>query len=178
MACPLGGATRRRKVIRPQKARPSAIKRPAVMIGLLIAIALGAAAALWPAYQPPYRLEDHDPAIVASGERVYMSQCAACHGIRLEGQPNWRTRDASGRLPAPPHDSSGHTWHHDDRTLFWIVKLGVGEMIGDRNYQSNMPAYGGQLTDDEIVAVLSYIKRQWPEAIRQQHDALNAGRSR
>jgi mono/diheme cytochrome c family protein len=147
------------------------------MIGLPLLVAL-AAAGMWSFEGTAPTLRADDVAVVASGERVYASHCAACHGIRLEGQPNWRTRDASGRMPAPPHDESGHTWHHDDRTLFKIVKLGVGEMIGDRNYQSNMPVYGGQLSDAEIVAVLSYIKRQWPEAIRQKHDALNAGNLR
>ena len=36
-----------------------------------------------------------------------------------------------------------------------------------------MPIYGGVLSDDEIVAVLSWIKAQWPPEIRQRHDEIN-----
>ena len=114
-----------------------------------------------------------DPDVVALGAEVYAAQCASCHGADLEGQPDWRRRDADGRLPAPPHDVSGHTWHHDGETLFRLTKYGVGALIGDPDYPSNMPAYDGVLSDDEIVAVLSYIKSTWPEEIRAQHDAMS-----
>jgi hypothetical protein len=48
----------------------------------------------------------------------------ALPGANLEGQPNWKERQANGRLPAPPHDASGHTWHHPDAQLFGITKQG------------------------------------------------------
>jgi cytochrome c5 len=48
----------------------------------------------------------------AIGKRVYDAHCALCHAPNLEGQPNWRERLSSGRLPAPPHGASGRTWHH------------------------------------------------------------------
>ena len=53
-----------------------------------------------------------DPELVALGASVYAQHCAACHGRELEGEPNWRRRKADGTLPAPPHDATGHTWHH------------------------------------------------------------------
>ena len=105
------------------------------------------------------------------GQRVYEAQCAACHGARLEGQPDWRTRLPSGRLPAPPHDASGHTWHHTGPVLFGIVKHGV-QAYAPPGYESDMPAYGGLLSDSEIWAVLSYIKSTWPAEIQRRHDAL------
>ena len=46
---------------------------------------------------------------IAQGETLYVQSCASCHGANLEGQPDWRTPDATGRLPAPPHDETGHT---------------------------------------------------------------------
>ena len=76
-------------------------------------------------------------------------------------------------MPAPPHDESGHTWHHSDQYLFLMTKYGIEEMIGKR-YPNNMPAYKDVLTDNEIIAVLSYIKSTWPEHIKQQHDLLNS----
>ena len=49
------------------------------------------------------------------GQKVYGEYCASCHGANLEGQPDWKRRLENGRMPAPPHDESGHTWHHSDQ---------------------------------------------------------------
>lgn len=113
-----------------------------------------------------------DPEVVANGQSIYTANCAACHGKTLEGQPNWRSPGVDGRLPAPPHDQTGHTWHHDGNTLFRLTKYGTGAFIGDPDYETNMPIYEGILTDDEIIAVLSYIKSTWPQGIRDRHDAM------
>jgi len=123
---------------------------------------------------PPYQLRPDDAAVIASGRKVYEAHCAACHGARLEGQPNWRERDAAGRLPAPPHDASGHTWHHPDEVLFRITKYGVAKAANLKDYDSAMPAYEGVLSDAEITAVLSWIQSQWPAAIRRQQDEVDA----
>ncbi len=117
-------------------------------------------------------LAPSDPNIVALGETVYASNCASCHGVNLEGQPNWRAPGPDERLPAPPHDATGHTWHHDGDTLFRLTKYGTAALIGDPSYENNMPIYDGILTDDEIIAVLSYIKFNWPQDNRDHHDAL------
>lgn len=101
-------------------------------------------------------LQPDDPRIVARGAEVYASECASCHGINLEGQPNWRMRGDDGLLPAPPHDASGHTWHHDDETLFILTKYGLSGLM-ENAPSSGMPAYDGVLSDEDIVAVLSYI---------------------
>ena len=119
------------------------------------------------------RLRPDDAQLVAQGKQVYEAQCAACHGRNLEGQPNWRHRDSAGRLPAPPHDASGHTWHHPDEVLFRLTKYGVAKAANLKDYQSAMPAYEGVLSDREIVAVLSWIKAQWPQDIRRKHDEVN-----
>lgn len=106
-------------------------------------------------------------ALVATGQQVYASQCAACHGANLEGQANWRTRKGNGRLPAPPHDASGHTWHHDDMSLFQLTKFGLATLIG-QPIESDMPAFDGKLSDEEIWASLAYIKSRWPQKIQQR----------
>lgn len=121
----------------------------------------------------PVRLQPGDRAVLELGRKVYAAQCASCHGARLEGQPNWQQRDAQGLMPAPPHDASGHTWHHTDELLFRITKHGVAKAANLKDYVSAMPAFEGTLSDAEIVAALSWIKSQWPAEIRRKHDALN-----
>ncbi|HET7408646.1 MAG TPA: cytochrome c [Paracoccaceae bacterium] len=105
------------------------------------------------------------PEMLARGEAVYAGNCASCHGAELEGQPNWKRRLESGRMPAPPHDETGHTWHHSDAALFRLTKEGVAAVIGG-DYESDMPAFGDVLTDEEILAVLAFIKSTWPERQR------------
>lgn len=124
------------------------------------------------------RLQADDAQLLATGQAVYTRHCAGCHGANLEGQPNWRLRDAAGRLPAPPHDASGHTWHHPDEVLFNITKYGVAKTANLKDYQSNMPAYEGVLSDAEILAVLSWIKSRWPAGIREKQELVNAEAAR
>lgn len=99
------------------------------------------------------------------GRTVYLDNCAACHGVELEGQPDWMARLSNGRLPAPPHDETGHTWHHSDAQLFRIVKEGLASIAP--GYETDMPAFGATMTDTEITAVLDYIKSTWPDRVRE-----------
>ena len=122
----------------------------------------------------PHALRPDDAALVARGSAIYAQHCAACHGVRGEGQPNWRDRGPNGLLPAPPHDASGHTWHHPDAQLFDITRRGMAAVIQQPAYPSAMPAYQGVLSDADIVAVLSHIKAQWPPELRAHHDQVNA----
>lgn len=104
-----------------------------------------------------------DGANVELGAKVYFTHCAACHGGALEGQPNWKVRNAAGALPAPPHDSSGHTWHHPDEVLVYVI--GNGGKAFDPN--ATMPAFGETLTEAEQQAVLDFIKSHWGRAERE-----------
>ncbi|HCE22837.1 MAG TPA: cytochrome c [Hyphomonas sp.] len=106
------------------------------------------------------------------GRQLYLDNCAACHGETLEGQPQWRERLPNGRMPAPPHDETGHTWHHSDEQLFRITHDGVAAIVGG-NYESDMPAFGDLLTDDEIEAILDYIKSTWPERARAYQEQMS-----
>ncbi len=112
--------------------------------------------------------------IVALGASIYAANCASCHGANLEGQADWKSRDENGMMPAPPHDESGHTWHHTDKLLFELTKFGLAKTANLENFQTYMPVYENLLTDEEIIAVLSYIKSTWPEEIRLRHDQMNA----
>src|SRR5690242_150069 len=85
----------------------------------------GAALALLLSAAPTGPATAADTAEVEHGARVYAAECAACHGAALEGQPRWWQADASGRVPAPPLDASGHAWQHPDAQLVEFVAHGM-----------------------------------------------------
>jgi ABC-type transport system substrate-binding protein len=125
-----------------------------------------------PAETQPRHADPDNTERVAVGEKVYVSFCAGCHGANLEGQPNWQQRLPMGNFPAPPHDETGRTWHHADRWLFEITKFG-GMHFAPGGYRSAMPAYRDVLADDEIWAVLAFIKSRWPPSIRAHQEREN-----
>ena len=98
------------------------------------------------------------PTRVAAGKAVYAQYCAACHGANLEGQPDWKTPLADGSFPAPPHDNSGHTWHHPDELLLAIIAHG----------NNGMPPFQAVLSAEQRVAVLEYIKSHWGREERER----------
>lgn len=142
-------------------------------IGAAAFVAAGVVVYAWTSLTGgPSRADADDPQLVATGKRLYAGTCAECHGERLQGQPDWRRTNDDGTLPAPPHDASGHTWHHPDRLLFDITKRG-GQAVAPADFTSAMPSFDGVLSDGEIWAVLSYIKSRWPRQIRQRQENLN-----
>lgn len=141
--------------------------------GLAFAVAAAGALVLW---EPPTAGADAtDPVQVSLGRSIYSENCASCHGSRLEGQPNWRIRKPDGKLPAPPHDETGHTWHHSDEQLFLITKLGVRPPLAPEGYESDMPGFGDVLTGEEIWTALAFIKSTWPLNVSQRQERRNQG---
>ena len=104
-----------------------------------------------------------DAASVEQGEKLYTQYCATCHGANLEGAPDWKIALPDGSYPAPPHDSSGHTFHHPDTLLVRI--------IADGSYppelSTTMPAYGEILTTEEVLSILDFIKSHWGDEERE-----------
>jgi mono/diheme cytochrome c family protein len=120
---------------------------------------------------PPSNQISSPPALsaadVAAGKVIYTNNCASCHGVNLEGQANWKQQNEDGSFRAPPHTVDGHTWHHSDANLIAAITEGGARFEGlNVGGTSNMPAYGSILTDEEVVAVLAYIKSTWPDEIR------------
>lgn len=138
--------------------------------GLLAALAVMMS---HPAYAAGGILPYQDEVAVAAGAEIYAESCAACHGANLEGEPDWRSPKPSGRMPAPPHDETGHTWHHRDELLFQITKFGTEAVVGG-TYESDMVGFGDVLSDAEILAVLAYIKSTWPGRVIEMHNRVNA----
>ena len=142
-------------------------KRHIVVITLAIVLGLGFAFYPRIANKPL-----PSAALIAQGQAIFQARCANCHGADLEGQAHWRERRPDGKLPAPPHDAGGHTWNYPDRVLFRTVKEGLSWVAGP-NYKSDMPAFAGVLSDQEINAVIAYIKSRWPDELRAHQQAIN-----
>jgi mono/diheme cytochrome c family protein len=104
-----------------------------------------------------------EAAMVEQGANLYAAHCAACHGANLEGQPNWKQRNADGIFPAPPHDGSGHTWHHSDDVLLYVTANGSTAF----DPTSKMPAFKETLTEAEMRAILAFIKNRWGQTERE-----------
>ncbi len=92
---------------------------------------------------------------VESGQELYGLQCAVCHGVDLQGDPDWKTPNADGSFRPPPQDVSGHTWHHSDQLLVEIISEGSGLT------PSAMPLYDDTLTQDEILSIIEFFKSTW-----------------
>ena len=101
------------------------------------------------------------PSLVSrAGQEVFAATCAVCHGADGQGQPNWHIFKEDGTLPPPPLNGDGHTWHHSDGVLYRTVSEG-GALPEVPSFKSGMPALGDQLSHQEIVAVITYVKSLW-----------------
>lgn len=142
----------------------------AVVVGLVLAgLGGGWGVHRWNAQA----IDPDDQAQVARGAALYAEQCARCHGARLQGEPDWQRRKPNGELPAPPHDASGHTWHHPNEYLFAVTKHGMARFVPP-DYKSAMPSYVGILSDADIRAVIAFIQSTWPPEIRARQAAISA----
>ncbi len=139
----------------------------------LMVVGVGALAAVvaWEIVRGPVNISAGNPATVEKGRAIYATYCASCHGVNLEGQDGWQQPLADGSYPPPPQDASGHTWHHSDTELYVAVR--DGSDVGTSNLLSKMPAFGKTLSESDILAVLGFIKSQWPPDIRASQELMN-----
>ncbi len=91
-----------------------------------------------------------DPDLVAAGATVYATECAACHGADLRG---------TGSGP-PFLDPTYAPNHHSDAAFFLAVRQGVQPHHWDFGPMPPRPS----LTDDDIAAVVAYIRSKQIEA--------------
>src|SRR5579884_4144742 len=77
---------------------------------------------------------------VERGAALYEANCRSCHS----GATGGTVRD----IP-PPHNANGHTWHHQDCLLTKIILDGFEDPDAPED-KPKMPAFKGQLTDDEV----------------------------
>jgi len=143
-----------------------------ITIPIVMIVLVGAGFWGWKNFLPQYSADSNDAAQVNRGQIVYQQYCATCHGKNLEGQPEWRYRKPDGRLPAPPHDETGHTWHHPDEHLVGLTKFGPGKFVPG-GYESDMPAFDDVLPDEDIWAVIAFIKSTWAAGILERQSRTN-----
>ena len=99
---------------------------------------------------------------ITTGQKVYEQNCEECHGVKAIGED---PENPGGTLDiAPALNGKAHTWHHPPVFLFQKIKNKIV------NKSSPMPRFADILSDDEVNAVLAYIKSLWPEDIRKQYD--------
>ena len=153
----------RRAVIQRQKRKKRLMWGGVLVVGTLLILA----AFLALAAQPSYPVDPADAELVALGQQVYQTQCASCHGVNLEGEVDWDQPSVDGLLKAPPHDETGHTWHHNNAYLIDSIVEG-GMRLPASSGTSPMPAYKNILSPQEIGAVLSYIESTWSADILAQ----------
>ena len=155
-----------------QQADGSAVTAPSVTKGLADLPSISEIAGTpSPVISP---LPTLDAQQITTGEAVYTIHCASCHGANLEGEVDWRLQNDDGSFRAPPHDDSGHTWHHTDKLLKESIVKGGKRLPANIGGTSNMPAFGEVLSEAEIIAVLAYIKSTWPEDIRKIQEEMSA----
>jgi mono/diheme cytochrome c family protein len=118
-----------------------------------------------------YPITTDSKIMIAKGKLAYENNCISCHQVNLSGAENWKELDEDGHRKAPPLNGTGHTWHHDDKTLHSIIKYGLAKLVS--NYQGKMAGFGDVLNDDEIDNVLAYIKSYWPKEKYQYQIDLN-----
>jgi mono/diheme cytochrome c family protein len=99
----------------------------------------------------PAPLPPTDPTVVA-GAAIYRDQCSACHGL-----------DGKGVAELFPSLAESSMVRSEDPTTSIRIVLRGARSVGTRAQPtaSGMPSYGWQLNDNEVAAVLTYIRNSW-----------------
>jgi len=146
-----------------------------IFVGLAAALAAGLGGLIASAAEQPMHFANaDDAAAVLKGKVIYQQTCSACHGRYLEGQPLWQLDDQYAGRRAPAQDATGHTWQHSDEDLFAMTKYGRFPQTPE-DAISHMPAFQKDLSDEEVLDVLAFIKSRWPTGIRVSQSMLNPG---
>lgn len=105
-------------------------------------------------------------------EQQYQLYCAHCHGYNGEGQAVGAPGETAqlGLRLVPPHDSSGDTWRYADPVLVEVIKNGIQNPL--THYP--MAGFGAALSDEEIMALLDYMRLWWTEEQRAYQAAVTA----
>ena len=113
----------------------------------------------------PHPLRADNP-VMQAGAAIYRDQCSACHGLEGRGIPQL--------FPSVADSSMARST--DPTTSIRIVLRGARSVAtAVEPTAPGMPSYGWQLSDDQVAAVLTYIRNTWggsaaavsPQAVRK-----------
>ncbi|GBC79081.1 hypothetical protein HRbin09_00295 [bacterium HR09] len=85
-----------------------------------------------------------DPRVTSRGARLYQAFCQPCHGAGGNGDGPVVLRG----FPAPPPLSGDKAVSMSDGQIFHVITFG----------QQNMPAYGGQIAEEERWLLVHYVR--------------------
>lgn len=100
-----------------------------------------------------------DSSKVVLGRKLFVQNCASCHGSQAEGAPQWSTPGADGKYPPPPLNGTAHTWHHPTAALKQTIRDGTIKIGG------KMPPWGGKVSDKDMGAIIAWFQSLWPDEI-------------
>jgi len=146
----------------------------ALFAAWLALLAVSLAVARLPGGDKAHFADADDLRLASQGVGVYRHQCRMCHGDERQGQPYWRLVDKDAGRRAPALDATGRAWRRSDEDLFQVVKYGRYPEAA-RDGVSYMPAYGRGLSDEQILAVLAFVKDRWPIGLRALQATMNPG---
>ena len=95
----------------------------------------------------PYGYDD--PSKAALGAALYAAECARCHGVTGKGDGPEATQ-----FTPRPVDLNDTNAHHPDPYIVWRVHDG-GQLACS---PSDMPAFGGKLSDDDLWRIITYLR--------------------
>ncbi|MFZ9859413.1 MAG: c-type cytochrome [Roseiflexaceae bacterium] len=145
--------------------------KPTMLLAIVIVVFVGAIVVIDQLNRQPTQTPTTSISVEERGKLLYDARCAVCHGGNLQGQPNWQRARSDGSYPAPPHDATGHTWHHNDQYFIEVTLYGGATVTGIPT--NAMPGFAGSLSETDVKAILAYIKTSWPDDIRATQAALN-----
>jgi len=109
-----------------------------------------------PVKQPePTKNNRPDAGAFARGGKVYEAQCASCHGARGEGVPNI--------YPALAGNRAVNLGSYDN--LVQVIRHGgFAPTTAGNPAPFGMPPFGQALSNSDLAAVVTYIRRSWGNA--------------
>lgn len=86
------------------------------------------------------------------GRRLYVGLCAGCHGSNGEGQPH----------ASVPLDTNTTAMLDNPINLVRIIREGVpARSLAGGERMQEMPAFGDRLSDQELAALVNYLRVRW-----------------
>jgi len=93
-----------------------------------------------------------DPTVMETGRRVYVAQCAMCHGAEGKGQPP---------VYPPLAGNQSITMASPVNSLRMVLNGGYPPGTRKNPRPHGMPPFSHILNDDEVAAVVTYIRVAW-----------------